>query len=389
MFLFLIFTVGKMTINIPRANTQPADALITSPSQVNRPDIYYIILDGYESADAMKTYLEYDNTRFIADLESRGFEVSKDAFSNYPITILSLSSSLNMDYLDKSTKDIKEKKEWWLLSDSMKNNRVQEILRSFDYKIIEITAWETSSFGENQLHPYLIETNEFEKFFIASTGLTYLDPLLGEIVAFPSFDMHRKYVTSGLEMIKAKSKEEGPKFIYAHLISPHPPFVFDKDGNPVNPPYRYNTLDAMEYSGTRQEYRDGYVQQVQFINHNILDVVDEIIINSATPPIIILQGDHGAGLYTDLNSSEKACINERFSILLAVYSPTAPKGWMAKDITPVNIFRSIFNEYFHADYELLPNRQYFVSGGQIYNFEDVTSRIFSTCNISPQDVFTK
>ena len=382
-FTFLLFTTAQRILNIPYTSNRPAsNPEMSAPPADLSPDIYYIILDGYEFANAMKTYLNYDNSGFIAGLDARGFHVFKDSFSNYPRTILSLSSSLNMDYVDSFSGDISAQKEWWLLTNWMINNQVKATLESINYETIEITAWETATLGNNSLHPYLIETNEFEKFFISSTSLSYLELLLGNMIAFPSFDMHRKYVISGFEMIKEKSKEKGPKFIYAHIISPHPPFVFDKYGNPINPFYRYNTLDAAEFPGSRDEYRNGYVQQVQFVNEKTLDMIDEILKISSVPPIIIIQGDHGAGLYTDFFSPSASCMNEKFSILLAIYAPAIPKDSMQEYTTPVNIFRTIFNDYFGTNYELLPNRHYFVKGYQIYNYEDVTSSIFNTCDIN-------
>lgn len=382
-FIFLFYTTARILINIPRVDNRStgAPAIFSIPN--NPPiDIYYLILDGYGSANAIKEYLEYDNSEFITELEKRGFIVFKDAYSNYPRTVLSLSSSLNMNYVDKFTGDITKQKAWWLLTDKIKNSQVQMILESSGYKIITIGAWETAALDKNTLHPYLIETNEYEKFFIASTSVSYLEPLLSDLIAFPSFDMHRRYVTSGFHMIQLKSREPGPKFVYAHIISPHPPFVFDKDGNPTTPSYRYNTLDAAEYPGSKEEYRNGYVQQIQFVNKNTLDTIDAILRNSSMPPIIIIQGDHGSGLYTDFFSPTQTCINERFSILLAIYTPAIEQDTMAEYMTPVNIFRTIFNEYFDSNYEILPDRHYFIKGDQIYNYEDVTSRVFETCDFT-------
>ena len=63
----------------------------------DRPDIYYIILDGYPRRDAL---VDFDNTSFIRELERRGFYVASEAISNYDYSITSISSSLNMSYLD-------------------------------------------------------------------------------------------------------------------------------------------------------------------------------------------------------------------------------------------------------------------------------------------------
>ena len=68
------------------------------PSTENLPDIYYIILDGYPRQDALLQYFDFDNQYFIDQLEEIGFSIPTCSQSNFAMTILSLSSSLNMNY---------------------------------------------------------------------------------------------------------------------------------------------------------------------------------------------------------------------------------------------------------------------------------------------------
>src|SRR5215211_254514 len=63
------------------------------------PDIYYIILDGYGRQDVLEEVYGYRNEEFLSYLRSRGFFVADEAHSNYIQTPLSLSSSLNFDYI--------------------------------------------------------------------------------------------------------------------------------------------------------------------------------------------------------------------------------------------------------------------------------------------------
>ena len=63
------------------------------------PDIFYIILDAYGRADVLKRMYDYDNSEFLSFLQSRGFRVCPQAHSNYCQTVISLASSLNMEYI--------------------------------------------------------------------------------------------------------------------------------------------------------------------------------------------------------------------------------------------------------------------------------------------------
>jgi len=66
------------------------------------PDIYFIILDGYARQDVLKTHFDYDNSTFLDFLKDMGFYVVEKSRSNYMVSALSLTSALNMDYLDDS-----------------------------------------------------------------------------------------------------------------------------------------------------------------------------------------------------------------------------------------------------------------------------------------------
>jgi hypothetical protein len=93
---------------------------------------------------------------------------------------------------------------------------------------------------------------------------------------------------------------------------------------------------------------------VRFINQEILQVVDVLLENSDTPPIIIIQGDHGP--LPDL-AQEGA---QRMPILNAYYLPGIQMGKVLYPaITPVNSFRVVLNSYFGQHLPFLEDQSYF------------------------------
>ncbi len=119
---------------------------------------------------------------------------------------------------------------------------------------------------------------------------------------------------------------------------------------------------------------------MQFVNHQLQETIDAILAQSDIPPIIILQADHGSGLLTDLTSPENTCIRERFSPFAAYYLPDLEHDAIPDDISTVNLFRIILNEYFDAQLPLLEDKQYFYKNTQAYyDFEDVTRRLDKSC----------
>ncbi len=75
---------------------------------LKKPDIYYIILDGYGRGDVLKSVYGFDNEKFYNELENRGFFIARKSNANYAqTTLFSLASSLNMEYLEIPNNDSK------------------------------------------------------------------------------------------------------------------------------------------------------------------------------------------------------------------------------------------------------------------------------------------
>ncbi len=75
-------------------------------------------------------------------------------------------------------------------------------------------------------------------------------------------------------------------------------------------------------------------------------MIDTILATSKTPPVIIIQADHGK---VGENKYDK------FKITNAYYLPNVKGNVIYPTITPVNTFRVIFDHYFGGDFKLLPD----------------------------------
>lgn len=77
------------------------EVITVAPAQTERlkRDIYYIVLDRYASNSTLASAYNFDNSEFLASLEAKGFYLATESRCNYPNSILSLWSSLNMQFL--------------------------------------------------------------------------------------------------------------------------------------------------------------------------------------------------------------------------------------------------------------------------------------------------
>jgi hypothetical protein len=226
--------------------------------------------------------------------------------------------------------------------------------------------------------------NEFESLLLAGSPV---DILAREFEMEPSeysYQAHRRRISFTLEQLAKIPRTRSPKIVFAHILSPHPPFVFDADGRPTQPDWSYSLSDGDEYDGDWRAYRQGYTQQVSYLNRGLIQVVNSILARSSRPPIIIIQGDHGPGGLFHWSSPEQSCLWERTGILNAYYLPDAGSDILYPGISPVNSFRVILNAYFEAGLPLLPDDTYFTSHRLPGQVIDITGDRDTRANCAPE-----
>lgn len=320
------------------------------------PDIYYIVPDMFARSDAILNETRYDNVAFLHALEGKGFYIASCSRSNYASTQLSLTSAFNLNFLDQIQNGFTDRSE---LVVPMRNSLLRATLESQGYTIITFN----NGFGlpeipdadiviEPEKQPLLFQAfNPFENLIIRGSFLRILyDVDLGFIsdlydrVFFP-YHAHVAAQQNILNQLTQLDTVKGPKFVFAHLMIPHPPYLFREDGS-IETDSRYYR-EALGQPVNEELYLEGYRRQVIFLEQPLLEIVDQILQNSDVEPIIIIQGDHGI---RDEN---------RLDILNAIYLPENFQGELYPSITPVNTFRLVLNGIFNTSYGLLPDLSFY------------------------------
>ena len=196
----------------------------------------------------------------------------------------------------------------------------------------------------------------FELMFLRSTaGLLALDSamVLPEMLA-PELhrpqDDHRERVRFTFDELERLAAEPGPKYVYAHIVSPHDPFVFDAEGQAVDSP-----SPGTAPAGWEQR---AYADQARFVSRRALEMLGAVISASERPPVILLQADHGPGWNSPAG---------RMGILNAYLFPGAAQV-VEDDLSPVNSFRVLFNTLFGTSFVRLPDISYFSTYPAPYDF---------------------
>jgi hypothetical protein len=379
LIIFPIIQIGVFETNAASVRTKPvigkAESLIkdsnTDISPELLPDVYYIILDGYSREDVLKDLYGYDNSAFINELKSLGFVIPDCAQSNYSRTALSLSSTFYMDYVQNFSHLIKQgdqSLDMPVYHEYIQHNPVRSTLAQYGYQTV---AFETGYFWNEitDADIYIVANDNpleklnqgktvsaFEVLFLRTTALRMVDELgakftqnLTRNIRTPE-EKHHDQVVFALEQLESVPLLPGKKFVYAHIIAPHAPFVFSPDG-------RYISNGSID---------PGYLDATTFINSRVIAIVKSILEKSEIPPVIIIQSDHGWDE------------DHRMKILNAYYLPNGGVDQIYPTITPVNTFRLVFNKFFGGNYSLLEDTSFYSEENTPYLFNVVPHTCVST-----------
>jgi hypothetical protein len=350
-----------------------ADALIerasasqTMASGALRRDIYYVILDGFGRPDILKASYNLDLDQFVAALKARSFEVPARSQSNYSQTFLSISSSLNLSYLDLLA-TAEESSDRRVLSYLIQNNALMALARRAGYRVLAIgsnyaaTEQLTSA---DQCHCEQFGLHEIEA---TAIGLT---PLRALPLTRWTYDAHRRKIEGSFRHLRESSGEAGPKLVFAHLLSPHPPFVFSADGSPVDNGSRlYGFQDGRLFAGSAEQYAAGYRAQAQFVAEQVLAAIDTILSRPGPRPVIVVHGDHGPRSMEDLEDTHSEKGRDGVGIFSAYHFPGERLAPLRDDLTPVNGIRILANRYLGTSLRALPDVSFISTLKQPFKFK--------------------
>jgi hypothetical protein len=347
------------------------------------PDIYLIVLDKYTGSRALKENFGFDNADFEVFLRTRGFVLPHNAQTNYIYTTLSLASLLNFRYLrGLPPEPAALKRTKAQVNRLVENNAVWQFLQARHYRFIffptEFSVTGRNRFADLQVPEPPKIRSEFE---IVWRRGTLAEPIISWVCqhiscTIPSrtpFNSEAKLLEwkfDQLSRVPRWPREGRPLFVFAHLPIPHEPYVFNADCS-LRPPF-WPSFHVVE---DETPEKDAYVAQIACLNRRLKGIVEHLLRDSPVPPVIILQSDHGHGRMPldipDIDSVTPDRVAERLGVFAAYYLPGTERAIIHDSITPVNVFRIVFRQYFQADLSPLPDETYWSSGRQLFRFTRV------------------
>lgn len=359
-YQYQVFTSEARSVS----SSEPLSSNMTEEELASLPDIYLILLDGHTRSDVLRDNYEFDNSEFTNQLEAMGFWVAKCSHSNYPSTRLSLSTLFEMDYLHHIYDDYDD-----LVLPPLNNTAVFQTLENHHYSIVTFHNYVFEHFNIQDDYRFTKEDNlfgsisEFEKQIVDTSILRILidmEDVFPESWIRPFEDSffltHYRDTLYTLDTLPKLPERPERLFVFAHLLVTHDPFVFTADGS---------------FKASKLFTAEDYINSVTFIDSALPEIADKIIQNSETPPVIIIMGDHGPTV-------KGTSIEDRMKTLFAVYLQGENPEAFYDDISPVNVFRLIFNSMFDADFDVFEEKSYDI--WNTYDLGNLSKRVFPSCN---------
>jgi hypothetical protein len=278
-------------------------------------------------------------------------------------TRLALAAMLNWSYLDPVVAKVgATSPDWRPLAPWVEDNRAVAYLQSLGYQFVLMPSWFAPLTRNRHAELTVPSPGRIRaEFTTVWAGTTLWKPLAHLACSAWKCEDYEARESASLEdwkfeQLGALARSRRPRFVLAHLVLPHEPFVYRADCTHRRPLQDTGPLDTL---------RAAYIAQIQCVNQKVLRLVDAIRRMAPGPPVILLQADHGHGQMgrggRGLKSPTAARVRERTDIFAAYAVPGAPDTLWYDTITPVNVLPRVFNQLFGLRLPRLPDATYWSS----------------------------
>ena len=331
------------------------------------PNIYHLVLDGLGRSDVLKARYDVDLSEVAAALAAAGFVIEDRAYANYGQTYLSIASMLNAAYIDVPAggEGAHSRRP---LHEAIQHNTVFSTLRRAGYDVVFLASDYSATADAADATACACPATlfgEFESSVVYRTPFRALWP--GDADYLPHLNRIERTL-NGFAAAGASARGR-PQYTFAHILSPHPPFILASDGTFVPPRRAFTFFDGTMFPGQPAEYRAGYARQVHYLMRRFVTIASAL---RARDPdgVIIVSGDHGPRLRFSASDAKLTDAQEVFPIFLAIRWGQHDGGAPRVE-SPVNLYREILHRYLGVSIAALPDRAYVSSFATPYELFEV------------------
>lgn len=345
-----IVTSPQVTVSNASTPASP-DIFVELPNpsggSVKRPNIYYVVADGWMAPELFERAVSRSMEPMIAGLEAKGFYSASAARSNYLGSATSIGSLFHLGYFrtDQHTKsDIASSSFFPAIAYRPDPAPLVSALRELGYELFFSGTWYSNCTGPH----FSCIRGDWWRLNRASALLLDRTPLKFATDRYSRLEVD---AISRLDedFVRERGASARPSFTFAHHMQPHSPWYFDDKCVPINPTEH----------GDQELYRFA----VECLYRSIIALTDRVA-RLDPGAIIVVHGDHG-WLFTGDSPAgipeylwPKQALEQRTRIANLIRLPEQCGRWLRPDLGPVNTMRLVVACAAGAEPKLLPETLY-------------------------------
>ena len=366
--LLIIYIVADLAVVLAKSFSLSKDKFTIYPFAQNehytickdceKPDIYFLVFDEYASSVCLKNDFGFNNSQLDTFLINKQFRIQKYSWGNYNFTPFSMSSILNMSYINGINPESITSDDYARCNKLIRENEVVKYFSANGYDIVNRSIFDIAG------NPSPVNQDFLPLKARLITDRTLWGRVKRDILwnlVMGKFEI--KWLSQNLiysynqnnnkliDLVKKDSEKKSsiPRFIYAHYNMPHPPYYFDKIGK---------ALPKEKLDHSFEKDKDLYIGYVQYTNTKIIELVNTISRNTNNEAVMIIMGDHG--FRNDWQMPQHVFLQNQN----AVYLPGKNYNLFYDSITGVNQFRVLINTLFKQNTPLLKDTSIFLKDVQ-------------------------
>lgn len=337
-----------------------------------RENVYFVVLDEYGGAAALRRYFRYENLGFLGEMTARGYSHLNRSRANYTVTYVSLAATLGMNYV-LGEGDARYRDRGRFFPSIFMQDRPPDLVRRVNakgYRFVHVgNDWARcrarrgiSCLGNLPGNLQTVEDAVLE--YLAPTKAVSTFRETGRRAGIlPSDGRGNDAIAALLEHLREIASRKEPSFVFVHHLFPHEPL----------------NADCSAFLG--EPSRKTYTDTVGCVNRSVLSLASRI--QELDPSaLVVFQGDHGSGFSVDWRGAladwSDDAIDERTSILNLVRVPEACREWVRPNLSPINTMRLVLGCMERRPPDYLEDRTYLATYETSPDFgvvKEVTGRV--------------
>ncbi|MBS1513323.1 MAG: sulfatase-like hydrolase/transferase [Bacteroidetes bacterium] len=359
LLLYCVYDISVLTIKWMNSKSVAVKNTAFNATVVKeKPNVYLLLFDGYPGYRSLKDSFAFDNDSLYHFLQSEHF-IAQPTFSNYNMTYYSMSSMLNMKYIDEpfvalentAANDQQRIKE-------IRNAMVVQCFKQMGYRFVNYSIFDIADEPSVKGNSFVVSqatllTNKiFFNKLIKDIGWHFISGKykIGFLENVYRGDERNNHFI--VEQLLHDSTDTAPGFVYAHLLLPHPPFFNDSLGNALPAEKVFDPG-----LGANKAF---FLSYLKYTNHIMQNVVHSICSRDSNA-IVIVMSDHGYRDYQTGNRTEPL----QFNNICFTRFPNGKYDSVRAAWSNVNLFPFIFNSQFNQQIPYLADSSIFLRDKKI------------------------